>query len=511
MLNQTDLNILTSRGISEADLLNQLSQIRNGFPYLRLAGSATVGKGIERLTPQQEAEAIDRWNEFLAEGGTVTKFVPASGAASRMFKALYSFLNSENEVPEPGSDVSKLIDNLENLPFLDSLDSVLQKGFGKNAITLRSDGRYKDIIQAILDPEGMNYGNLPKGLLIFHRYPDNKRVRRAFEEQMAEGAQTAASNGKVNLHFTVSSNHRKLFEEMIDASKPEMEASYGVKYNISLSEQKPSTDTVAANPDFTPFRDDKGNIVFRPGGHGSLIENLGDIDSEVVFIKNIDNVVPENARQDTIRYKKILGGILMLTHDSIERYLKELKAGNVSRNRLLEILTFVENILKTRREGIENLTDKELKEYLIAKLDRPLRVCGMVRNEGEPGGGPYLAYNQDGSYSPQILESTQIDTTNSESAAMMSHATHFNPVDLVCYLRDANGDAYDLKKYIDNNTGFISHKSSNGRDLLALERPGLWNGAMSDWSTIFVEVPATTFNPVKTVNDLLRPIHQADK
>ncbi len=509
-LTEKDMAVLNARGITPDTIEAQLDRFKTGFPYLRLAGSATVGKGILRLDEAAEKSALDRWEKYLADGGSVTKFVPASGAASRMFKALFAFVNGDADIPAEGSDVAKLIDDLDKLPFRAELDSVLSAKTGKDAATLKAEGRYKDIIEAIVGGDVMNYGGLPKGLLSFHRYADGA-VRTPLEEQMVEGAQTAATNGKVNLHFTVSGSHLDLFAKKIEQVRPALEEKFGVKYNIGLSEQKSSTDTVAAALDNTLFRDDNGNLVFRPGGHGALIENLGDIDSTVVFVKNIDNVVPDAERAATIKYKKVIAGILIEAHDTIESYLKELDHGTPDHGKLLEMTDFLENVLCTRKEGVRELPDAELAAYLKGKFDRPLRVCGMVINEGEPGGGPYLAYNADGSYSPQILESTQIDTANADASAMMATATHFNPVDLVCYIRDIDGKPYDLKKYVDSDTGFISQKSFGGRDLRALELPGLWNGAMSDWSTIFVEVPAATFNPVKTVNDLLRPVHQADK
>lgn len=506
----TDKKAFAARGISEESVNSQLRRFENGFPVLRLTGSATVGKGILRLDAEAEERALRRWDAYLADGGTVTKFVPASGAASRMFKALFAFVNGDGEEPEKGSDVDRLLDNLDRLPFLDELNEALKAQFGKTSAELKDERRYKDIIRGIIDHSGLNYGNLPKGLLTFHRYPDGS-VRTPLEEQMVEGAQTAASDGNVRLHFTVSGNHRGLFERKIDEVRPGLEMELGVRFHIDLSEQKASTDTIAVNPDNTIFRDANGNPVFRPGGHGALIQNLGDIDSTVVFIKNIDNIVPDSEREITVRYKKVLAGVLIEAHDKIEAYLSELSAGVPSRERLDEMAGFLRGTLCTDKEGLESMTDTELRDFLRRKFDRPLRVCGMVKNEGEPGGGPYLAFNTDGTSSPQILESVQIDTDNPESARMMSTATHFNPVDLVCYVRDTEGKPYRLTDYIDHDTGFISSKSAEGRELRALELPGLWNGAMSDWSTIFVEVPAHTFNPVKTVNDLLRPVHQADK
>jgi hypothetical protein len=274
-----------------------------------------------------------------------------------------------------------------------------------------------------------------------------------------------------------------------------------------MSEQKASTDTIAVNMDNTPFRED-GKLLFRPGGHGALIENLNDVDANVVFIKNIDNVVPKTLRETTVKYKKIIGGILVDVQKKIAEYLQLLESGNYNHDQVLEIVRFVQRTLCVRNENTKNMEDSELVLYLKGKLNRPIRVCGVVRNEGEPGGGPYIAYNQDGSMSLQILESTQIDKNNAEAVKLMKEATHFNPVDLVCYIKNYKGEKFDLPKYVDKNTGFISEKSKSGHEIKALELPGLWNGAMSDWNTIFVEVPIETFNPVKTVNDLLRPAHQ---
>ncbi|MCH5219742.1 MAG: DUF4301 family protein [Muribaculaceae bacterium] len=501
---------LENRGISVETINQQLEHFKNGFPYLRLAGSATVGNGIMKLDDNAIQAALKRWERYLADGGSVTKFVPASGAASRMFKALFAFVNGDSETPEQGSDVEDLIKNIQSLPFSTQLDTVLKSLENKDLETLLKEKKYKTIIKAIISPEGMNYGNLPKGLLTFHRYED-KTTRTPLEEHMVEGALTAATNGTVNLHFTVSGAHRELFKKKINEVKPTLENKFGLRYNIGISEQKPSTDTVAADMDNKLFYDDKGHPVFRPGGHGALIENLGDIDSTVVFIKNIDNIVPDNEREDTILYKKVLAGVLIETHDIIVEFLDELNNGRPTRQRLQEMIGFLEKTLCTYKEGMASLDDTALINYLKEKFNRPMRVCGMVINEGEPGGGPYLAYNRDGSYSPQILESSQINKADNTAMDMMSRATHFNPVDLVCYIKDPEGKPYDLKKYVDPDTGFISQKSLGGRDLKALELPGLWNGAMSDWSTIFIEVPASTFNPVKTVNDLLRPVHQADK
>lgn len=503
MLTEKDLQGLAKRGISAEQFESQMKRFATGFPYLRLKGSARPGEGIHVLDEAEQDSAIMRWERFLADGGRAAKFVPASGAASRMFKALFAFADGDVQEAPAGSPVAELVANLDRLPFRAELDAAASRIFNADAAALVAAGRHRDLVKAIIAPEGMNYGALPKALLTFHRY-ETGNTRTSLEEQLYEGVQTVAADGRVDIHFTVSADHRKLFEEKLAAAVPAVEKATGVKINVSLSEQKPSTDTPAAALDGTPFRDGDGEIVFRPGGHGALIENLNDLDATVVFIKNIDNVVPEARRADTLRYKRVLGGVLMQVHDRIEACVDTLSSGDFGPAELAEIADFMQETLCISAPEI----DAADPEYMLAKLDRPLRVCGMVRNEGEPGGGPYIAFNADGSASPQILESTQINSADDEAAGMMATATHFNPVDLVCYIRDFDGEPYDLRDYVDPDTGFISSKSFAGRELRALELPGLWNGAMSDWNTVFVEVPASTFNPVKVVNDLLRPAHQ---
>ena len=346
-----------------------------------------------------------------------------------------------------------------------------------------------------------------KGLLQFHEYEDE--VRTPMEEHLVEAALYASSNGEANVHFTVSHDHLELFKQMVAEKADKYAQHYGIKYNISFSEQKPSTDTIAANPDNTPFRNEDGSLLFRPGGHGALIENLNEIDADVVFIKNIDNVVPDRLKAETVTWKQVIAGVLVTLQKQAFDYLKVLDSGQYNHEKLEEIIRFVQRDLCCRKADIKELEDAELVIYLRKKLNRPMRVCGVVKNVGEPGGGPFLTYNQDGTVSLQILESSQIDKNNEEYMKMFTEGTHFNPVDLVCATKDYQGNAFDLPKFVDPSTGFISSKSKNGKDLKALELPGLWNGAMSDWNTVFVEVPLGTFNPVKTVNDLLRDQHQA--
>lgn len=317
----------------------------------------------------------------------------------------------------------------------------------------------------------------------------------------------AGRTGKVNVHFTVSTEHCELFTKLVEEKVAVYAKKYGVEYDVSFSEQKPSTDTVAADMENKPFRD-KGKLLFRPGGHGALIENLNDLDADVIFIKNIDNVVPDRLKEDTVTYKKLIAGVLVTLQKQVFEYLELLDGGKYTHAQLEEIIRFLQQTLCCRKPDIKDLEDADLVIYLRKKLNRPMRVCGMVKNVGEPGGGPFLAYNADGTVSLQILESSQIDMNDPAKKEMFEKGTHFNPVDLVCAVRDYKGNKFDLVKYVDKATGFISYKSKNGRELKALELPGLWNGAMSDWNTVFVEVPLSTFNPVKTVNDLLREQHQ---
>jgi hypothetical protein len=503
MFTDTDLKLLQAKGITAEQALSQLQRFTTGFPYLTLKGSATPGHGIMRLSPEQKAQATARWEKYLAQGGEACKFVPASGAASRMFKSLFAFVDGESS--EPKAEVREVIDRIEQFAFYPALNDACQRLYGLDATGLRAAGRYKELIAAIIKEQGLNYGQLPKGMLQFHAYAGGAHT--PVDEQISEGIATAvAPGGTLHLHFTVSPAHRGLFTDKLAAAIPAAEKAAGVKISATLSEQRSSTDTIAANPDGTAFRTADGNLLFRPGGHGALIENLGEIPQPVVFVKNIDNVVPDHLRASTVEWKKVLAGHLITVHDAIVGFLSEVDT--CSEQRLQEMVTFLGDTLQTTDPAIATMDAPALRAYLRAKFNRPLRVCGMVVNEGEPGGGPYIAVNPDGSASPQILESHQIDPANADYKAMMAKATHFNPVDLVCYIQDPQGHTYPLRDHVDPATGFISQKSAAGRDLQALELPGLWNGAMSDWNTIFVEVPASTFNPVKTVNDLLRPTHQ---
>lgn len=505
MLDIEDLKQISAKGISVEQVNHQLDDIKNGFPFLRLDSAAAVGKGI--LAPsQEEVETYSKaWEDYKQRGHRIVKFVPASGAASRMFKNVFAFLNADYDVPT--TDFEKtFFAGIHDFAFFDVLDARCVKNEGKGIDLLIKDGKYKAIASNLLKPEGLDYGELPKGLLLFHKYADGPRT--PMEEHLVEAALYASSNGEAHVHFTVSHDHLPLFEEKVAEKVDKYTKKYQVKYDITFSEQKPSTDTIAANLDGTPFRNDDGSLLFRPGGHGALIENLNDIQADVIFIKNIDNVVPDRLKGETVKWKGVLAGVLVTLQERIFAYLRLLDKGEYNHNQLEEIIRFLQRDLCCRKPDIKELEDAELVIYLKKKLNRPIRVCGVVKNVGEPGGGPFLAYNPDGTVSLQILESSQINPDDPAAVQMFRQGTHFNPVDLVCATKDKNGKSFHLPDYVDPSTGFVSDKSKNGHDLKALELPGLWNGAMSDWNTVFVEVPLITFNPVKNVNDLLKEQHQ---
>ena len=504
MISKADEAQLSKKGISAEQFAEQLKKFKTGFPFLKIQDAATIDKGIVSPTEQETEAFLKVWDGYCAAGNAILKFVPASGAASRMFKDLFSFLSAEYDVPSTDFE-KEFFANIEKFAFYADLDAMCMNNNGLSIKELIAQGKYKDVVFNLLDFSGMNYGSLPKGLLKFHNYDCCSRT--SAEEHFVEGAMYASTDGVVKLHFTVSPNHKILFENLVSECKEHYENKFGVKYDITFSEQKQCTDTIAVDADNAPFREN-GAIVFRPGGHGALIENLNDIDADVIFIKNIDNVVPDRLKPDTVTYKKLLAGILVDIQKKVFEYLNLIDSGKYTHEQVEEMIRFLQQDLQCRNNEIKHMEDCELVLYLRSKFNRPIRVCGMVRNVGEPGGGPFLAYNQDGTVSLQILESSQIDMSNEAAKSMFENGTHFNPVDLVCAVKNYKGEKFNLPNYVDKNTGFISHKSKSGRELKAMELPGLWNGAMSDWNTIFVEVPLVTFNPVKTVNDLLRDVHQ---
>lgn len=505
MLTPQDIEQISARGISQEQVEHQLNEIKQGFPFLKIEAPASTEKGIMSVDDESRRRYIEIWETYIKGSHKVVKFVPASGAASRMFKGLYAFLDADYDVPTTDFE-KEFFENRKKFAFKKALSAVCKENDDACVCGLVENGKYKSVVANLLNTNGLNYGSLPKGLLLFHDYEDGART--PMEEHLVEAALYATSENEANIHFTVSHDHLKLFSEKVREKQGYYEDKFGVKFNVSFSEQKPSTDTIAANPDGTPFRNEDGSLLFRPGGHGALIENLNDIDADVIFIKNIDNVVPDRLKEDTVVYKKLLAGVLVDIQKKVFEYLNLLDTGTYNHEKLEEIIRFLQRDLCCRKPDIKEMEDADLVLYLRGKLNRPIRVCGMVKNVGEPGGGPFLCYNQDGTISLQILESSQIDKNNAEYVRMFKEGTHFNPVDLVCATKDYKGRPFNLPDFVDKTTGFISNKSKNGRELKALELPGLWNGAMSDWNTIFVEVPISTFNPVKTVNDLLREQHQ---
>ena len=493
-------------GIRAEQIDWQMKVFREGVSYLQLDRPAIIGDGIINYN-DEEKEALIREYE-VASGLSRLKFVPASGAASRMFKSLFEYLDQDDS-PNMSNDrvIGDFIGGLKNFAFYRDMERYIASS-GKSIDTLIRESDHREIISALLSEKGLGYGSLPKGLLKFHNYSDTERT--AFEEHLAEGALYASDkNNKVNIHFTVSPEHRMGFENLLEERRSEFEKKFGVKYSISFSVQKLSTDTLAVDMENKPFRESDGSLLFRPGGHGALINNLDELDADIIFIKNIDNVVPENRTAKTVEYKKLLAGKLITLRARVFGYIRELTIPGISNEKLKEISDFIRDELCYHSKQVINFADRtRMIDILKTILNRPIRVCGVVKNLGEPGGGPFWAPNSKGDISLQIIESSQVDPNNPSQKNIFSGGTHFNPVDLVCSTKDYLGKRFELSRFVDPGTCFISHKSKDGRELKALELPGLWNGAMADWLTIFVEVPVETFNPVKTVNDLLRPEHQ---
>lgn len=507
MFSEKDKLLIKQRGSETKTVLTQIENFKKGFPYLPIEEAASVGNGIIKLNDETLQKRMALYDEKVARGTKPLKFVPASGAASRMFKALFEASEAcetkpEDEVLHANKDAAQYIAELDKFAFAGELKASIEKA-GVEATV-------KNKIDFLLNDSGLGYGSKPKGLLKFHSYKHGART--PFEEHLVEGAKYACDRDRnVRIHFTVSPEHQAGFETLFASVREKYERELDVKFDVSFSQQKPSTDTIAVDLNNEPFRNDDDSLLFRPGGHGALIENLNDLNADIIFIKNIDNVVPDHLKLATIDYKKALAGVLLKHQAKLFIYQKELNEKHyvaLESAFLAEVANFLENTLNTKPAESQYYTEKEeLYHYLKEKLNRPLRVCGMVRNEGEPGGGPFWAQNADGTVSLQVVESSQIDPDSVQQQTIAKHATHFNPVDLVCGVKNYRHEKYDLTKYTDPATGFISKKSKDGKELKAQELPGLWNGAMSDWNTLFVEVPIETFNPVKTVNDLLRDQH----
>jgi len=513
---QRDIKQIESRGMTTSQVVSQLEMFRRGFVPLHLERPCTVGDGIVVLDQGGVDELIGIY-ERAASVGRSMKFVPASGAASRMFRSLAAISTRLDAIDEKHPKAPLAGDDLDRNEFFRFIKSIHSFAFynelkialaadGHDADRLLSQGRYKPILEYLLSSKGLGYAQLPKGLIKFHTYDDHPRT--ALEEQLVEAvAYVRDQNGVVRIHFTVAPAYKADFEERIRAIRAQYEKGV-ITFSISLSVQEPSSDTIAVDPENRPFRDREGRLVFRPGGHGALLANLNDLKGDIVFIKNIDNVAVERLQKSNDQFKKALGGYLVRLQNAIFRYLRKLTGRNRSEDLIGEAAEFIQEELflepPSERHG---LSDRVKIDGLKSLLNRPLRICGMVPNAGEPGGGPFWVRGPDGRVSPQIVESTQVDWESRQQRAVWESSTHFNPVDIVCGVRDYLGRPFDLNTFVDPNTGFVSTKSQDGRELQALELPGLWNGAMARWNTVFVEVPLTTFSPVKTVLDLLREEH----
>lgn len=495
---------ILDQGMNPETVSQQIENFKNGFPFLKITGPATPGDGIQVLSETELAHFTETYPS-RASRVDVVKFVPASGAASRMFKDLFSFLDGDGDL-EKSPFTKKFIQNLSKFAFYADLNEALV-AHGSSIEVCLNAGDYKKIVSALLADDGLGYGSLPKGLLRFHKYPTENRT--PAQEHLVEGLQYGLGKGNtVKIHFTVSPEHEEKFKAEIGKVLPSLKASSGVQFEVTYSQQKKSTDTIAVNMDNTPFAEEDGSLLFRPAGHGALLENLNDIKADLIFIKNIDNVVPDRLKETTRNYKMAIAGLLLEVQEKVFQALRGMESEYKDTYAEMAERVFKEDLKGKLPTNFGSKSKEEKAEFLKAKLNRPIRVCGMVKNTGEPGGGPFWIQEADGSQSLQILETAQIDLNDPDSKKHFQASTHFNPVDLVCGTRDYKGNSFDLMKFRDMQTGFITEKSKSGRDLKALELPGLWNGAMAGWNTLFVEVPLITFNPVKTVNDLLREEHQ---
>jgi hypothetical protein len=490
MLTENDKIQLNQKGISQAEIHQQIDFFRKGFPWMNLGKAATPTDGVLQLS----LEDVEKYQHIFDQKKSelsILKMVPASGAATRMFKSLFEHLTEDKENKE-----SKVFfDRISEFAFAPELKKLLPEWSTE-----------KEILETLLLSYGLDYGSLPKGLLAFHYYPEGPRT--PLEEHLVEAAAYASDGKTARLHLTVSPEHRKRFEELVLRVVPAMEAQFGIHYDITFSEQKPSTDTVAVDLNNELFREADGSMLFRPAGHGALLENLNDLAADIIFIKNIDNVVPDQLKKPTIVYKKVLGGLLLEIVDHVKQLYAKLDKVHTDAT-IDEVKTFASNYLGLQlAENFDAKSLSEKEDFLKNILNRPTRICGVVKNTGEPGGGPFWCKDANGNSTLQLVESAQVDASDAAQMAIFTESTHFNPVDLVCSTKDVHGKEFDLLSYRDMSTGFITEKTKDGRKLKAQELPGLWNGAMAFWNTIFVEVPLETFNPVKSVNDLLRDAHQ---
>ena len=509
----SDFKQIEDKGILLDTISNQLSVFRNKIPKIILQSPATLQNGIWKLSKSEFKQKVVIFDERKSNL-KLEKFVPASGAASRMFQFLNEFLNNfdiETDTingyinKNQATSLTVFLTGMEKFPFFEAINQKLEETF-LDIHSWKIDKKNYYFIKFLIASENFAFGSKSKGVLPFHQYKNH--IATPIEEHLNESACYASSNGISNLHFTVSEEHQKEFEHILSIVKNKIESDNNTKINITFSYQKEKTDTLAVDFQNNPFRDENNKLVFRPGGHGTLIENLNSIDADLIFIKNIDNVI-QNHIETIALYKKALAGILIHLQNQVFSYLKNIDNDLVSENDLETIVSFAKNKLNIIiSNDFDKITFNDKIAYIKKIFNKPIRVCGMVKNENEPGGGPFWVRNTNGNVSLQIIESSQIDLQDEEQLQIFHLATHFNPVDIVCGIKNYNGEKFNLHHFIDKDSGFIVEKNRNGANYKAYELPGLWNGAMANWLTIFVEVPLITFNPVKTVNDLLKPTHQ---
>ncbi len=510
MLTEKDRSLIEKHGIPVEEAERQIRLFEKGIEFVRLIKPATPGDGIERLEINEQQALIDAY-ETQMEGKSSVKFVPASGAASRMFKDLFNALEKTHEngnrALKTDEKMMNFFSQLSMYPFYEDLKTVADQE-DESLEALIEKEKFREILELLLTGRGMHYGSLPKAVLKFHSYPEGKRT--ALEEHYEEASMYLTdSKAAVNLHFTVSPEHLSYFTTLREVLNEKYRNRQGLLFNVGFSVQKSSTDTLAVDMENKPFRREDGSLLFRPGGHGSLLENLAELEEPVVFISNIDNVCPDNNKDRKIRYKKVLGGFLLKKLEMIHNILDRIEKGERGESLRKYILDIVEEISPAMAKELGSVQNDLFNEVAYKLLNKPLRVCGMVKNAGEPGGGPFWIRDEAGKMSKQIIESSQIDPEDPGQNEIFSSSTHFNPVDMVCYIRDHKGEKFNLSEFTDPSMAFITKKTSGGKELKALEHPGLWNGSMAKWLTWFIEVPVETFTPVKTVFDLLRPEHQS--
>ncbi|MEB8345968.1 DUF4301 family protein [Flavobacteriaceae bacterium KMM 6898] len=504
-----DNHQLLEKGITEKKVLDQIETFKEGIPFVHLEKAAIISNGILKYSPMEEKELVATFDKLKAKK-SLLKFVPASGAASRMFKALFNFLEAYDPTKEglksyldrtKDKDIKVLVEGIKKFPFYNIIENRIA-GKAKS-----KDEKVYLFVQEMLAENKLNYGFYPKGLLPFHEY--GQKGVTPFEEHLKEGSLYAKVDGAAHLHFTISEQHDDMFKNEFKEVGDRVSKETGTEFHVSYSYQKPATDTIAVTLENELFRNPDGSLLFRPGGHGALIENLNEQDADIIFIKNIDNVVVDKVVDQVATSKKVLAGLLLKLQEKAFAYAALLEKDEETGEEVMEIKSFLENELNVRFvPNFDSFTIAQQLEILKDKINRPIRVCGMVKNEGEPGGGPFWVKDKRNHISLQIIESAQVDMSNSDQVEIFKNSTHFNPVDLVCGVKNFKGEKFNLLNFVDHKQGFITEKTKDGKDLKALELPGLWNGAMAFWNTIFVEVPLVTFNPVKTVNDLLKPTHQ---